>query len=127
MVFYYTMRLGSSYIYEKDDKYLALLSFPLALNDLRAPEPLTARPAFRRPEFVSLEAAVNVETEPDFASSARTAGIPKEPLGAVCSFLRVVDLTISMFEGSSLDLFLPLVCGSSSAEDPRISSESELS
>jgi hypothetical protein len=60
--------------------HLAALSFPLAFDVF---QPLAARPAFRRPEFVSLDAVVNFDKEPDFARSARTAGIPIEPLGAV--------------------------------------------
>lgn len=104
--------------------HLAAFSFPLAFDVLRAPEPLAA---FRRPEFVSLDADANFDREPDFASSARTAGIPIELLGAVFSFFRTVDRTMSVFEGSSLDFFFPLlvVCGLS--EISRDASESELS
>jgi hypothetical protein len=58
--------------------HLAAFSFPLTFDILRAPE------ALRRPEFVSLDAAANLE--PDFARSARTAGIPMEPRDAVRSF-----------------------------------------
>lgn len=103
--------------------HLAALSFPLAYDVLRAPEPLAA---FLSPEFVSLVAAVNFDKEPDLASKARTAGIPIEPLGAVCSFLRAACRTMSVFEGSTFDLFFTLECGLSSAEIPwNASSESE--
>ena len=109
--------------------HLAALSFPfrLVFDDLREAEPLTA--LLRRPEFVSLDAAVSFDKleEPDFASNARTAGIPMEPLGAVRSFLRTVDRMMSEFEDSSFDLFFPFVCGLSSSENPMIASESELS
>jgi len=127
MVVYYTVCLDSdsSYIYEKDNEsHLADLSFPLAFDVLRAPEPLIA---FRSPEFVSLDAAPNFDKEPDLASSARTAGIPMDPLCAVFAFLRAVYRTTSLSESSSLDLLLSLVCGMSSAEIPRKASESELS
>ena len=95
---------------------------------LRATEPLTPRPAFRRPEFVSREAPVNFDKEPDLARRARIAGIPIEPLGAVSSFLKAVERTMSILEGSSLYLFFPLVLGLIlSSERPKIASESELS
>ena len=61
--------------------HLAVFSFPLTIDILRAPEPVTG---LRRPEFVSLDAAANLD--PDFARSARMAGIPMEPRDAVRSF-----------------------------------------
>jgi hypothetical protein len=102
--------------------HLAAFSFPLTFDILRAPEAVTA---LRRPEFVSLDAAANFE--PDFARSARTAGIPMDPRDAVRSFLKAVDLTMSTFEVSSLDLFFPLVGVVSSGDSSRNGSASELS
>jgi hypothetical protein len=59
--------------------HLAAFPFPFKLEDLRTP-------AFRRrPELVSLEAAPNLDKDPDFASRARTAGNPMDPRGAVLS------------------------------------------
>jgi hypothetical protein len=113
-----------TYMSRMTSTHLAALSFPLAIDILRAPDPL---PAFRSPEFASLDAATNLDTEPDFAKSARTAGIQMEPLGPFSSLLRVVYRTKSMFEASSFDRCFPIVCALSSSDVTTKASESELS
>ena len=114
---------------------LTMDSFPFVFEDFRLPEPAVATLAlFRDPRLVSLAASVNlVEDDPDFASKARTAGIPMEPFEANLSFLTAASRTaVLLRDPSNLTFLFPLSWAlswdsSSSSENARMLSESDSS